>query len=71
MINIDVSIEELLTLSATLSEKAEQLNSSLLYTEDDAVTNLKEKLVAAVEILNADIEILKSNVANANNNKKW
>lgn len=71
MINIDVSIEELLTLSATLSEKAEQLNSSLLYTEDAAVTNLKEKLVAAVEILNADIEILKSNVANANNNKKW
>ena len=71
MINIDVSIEELLTLSATLSEKAEQLNSSLLYTEDDAVTNLKEKLVAAVEVLNADIEILKSNVANANNNKKW
>ena len=71
MINIDVSIEELLTLSATLSEKAEQLNSSLLYTEDDAVTNLKEKLVAAVEMLNADIENLKSNVANANNNKKW
>jgi molybdopterin converting factor small subunit len=71
MINIDVSIEELLTLSATLSEKAEQLNSSLLYTEDDAVANLKEKLVAAVEILNADIENLKSNVANANNNKKW
>ncbi len=71
MINIDVSIEELLTLSATLSEKAEQLNSSLLYTEDDAVVNLKEKLVAAVELLNADIESLKSNVANANNNKKW
>lgn len=71
MINIDASIEELLTLSATLSEKAEQLNSSLLYTEDDAVVNLKEKLVAAVELLNADIESLKSNVATANNNKKW
>lgn len=71
MINIDASIEELLTLSATLSEKAEQLNSSLLYTEDDAVANLKEKLVAAVELLNADIESLKSNVATANNNKKW
>ena len=27
MINIDASIEELLTLSATLSEKAEELNS--------------------------------------------
>ena len=71
MINIDASIEELLTLSATLSEKAEELNSSLLYTEDDAVVNLKEKLVAAVELLNADIESLKSNVATANNNKKW
>ena len=71
MINIDASIEELLTLSATLSEKAEQLNSSLLYTEDDAVANLKEKLVAAVELLNADIESLKNNVATANNNKKW
>ena len=54
-----------------VSEKAEELNSSLLYTEDDAVTNLKEKLVAAVELLNADIESLKNNVATANNNKKW
>ena len=71
MINIDSQIEALQNLSTVLSSKAEELNSSLLATDDDTVANLKEKLVEAVELLNADIQNMQDNANSANENIKW
>ena len=71
MINIDSTLEELESLIATLNEKAEELNSTLLFTEEDAVSSLREKLLMAVEELNNDVTLMKKHVTNANNNKKW
>jgi hypothetical protein len=71
MINIDEQIESLQTLSTNLAAKAEELNSSLLITDDDSINTLKEDLVKAVEALNTDIQDMKTSAATANENKKW
>jgi hypothetical protein len=71
MINIDSQIESLQTLSTNLAAKAEELNSSLLITDDDSINTLKEDLVKAVEALNTDIQNMKTAAATANENKKW
>ena len=71
MINVENQIEALLNLSDSLAAKAELLNSSLLVTDDDAISNLKEKLLQAVEALNEDIRNIQSSASNANKNKKW
>jgi hypothetical protein len=71
MINIDEQIESLQTLSTNLAAKAEELNSSLLITDDDSINTLKEDLVKAVEALNTDIQNMKTAAATANENKKW
>lgn len=71
MINVENQIEALKNLSAALAAKAEEFNSTLLVTEDDAVSNLKEKLLQAVEALNEDIQNIQSSANNANKNKKW
>lgn len=71
MINIDSQIESLQTLSTNLAAKAEELNSSLLITDDDSINTLKENLVKAVEALNTDIQNMKTAAATANENKKW
>lgn len=71
MINVENQIETLRTLSTALAAKAEQLNSSLLVTDDDAVSNLKEKLLQAVEVLNEDIQNIQNSASTANQNKKW
>lgn len=71
MINIDSQIESLQNLSTNLAAKAEELNSSLLITDDDSINTLKEDLVKAVEALNADIQNMKTAAATANENKKW
>lgn len=71
MINIDSQIESLQTLGTNLAAKAEELNSSLLITDDDSINTLKEDLVKAVEALNTDIQNMKTAAATANENKKW
>lgn len=71
MINVENQIEALQALSTSLAAKAELLNSTLLSTDDDAISNLKEKLLQAVEALNEDIQNIQSSATNANNNKKW
>ena len=71
MINVENQIEALQNLSASLAAKAELLNSSLLVTDDDAISNLKEKLLQAVEALNEDIKAMQEDANNANKNKKW
>jgi hypothetical protein len=71
MINIDSQIESLQNLSTNLAAKAEELNSSLLITDDDSINTLKEDLVKAVEALNTDIQNMKTAAATANENKKW
>ena len=71
MINVEAQLETLQSLSTTLAAKAEELNSSLLVTDDDAIANLKDKLLEAVEALNKDIESIRSSATGANNNKKW
>jgi hypothetical protein len=47
------------------------LNSSLLSTNDDAITALKDKLKTALDALNEDISELQKDALNANKNKKW
>ena len=71
MINVEAQIQNLQNLSAKLAAKAEELSASLLVTDDDAVANLKAKLLKAVSDLNSDIKSLQNNANNANANKKW
>ncbi len=71
MINVETQIQNLQNLSTKLAAKAEELSASLLVTDDDAVSNLKAKLLKAVNALNSDIKSLQNNANNANANKKW
>ena len=71
MINVSGQIEKLQAASASLSAKVEELSSSVLSTDDDAIAGLKEKLKAAVDALNEDIKAMQEDAQNANNNKKW
>ena len=71
MINVSGQIEKLQAASASLSSKVEELSSSVLSTDDDAIAGLKEKLKAAVDALNEDIKAMQEDAQNANNNKKW
>lgn len=71
MINVNSQIENLQAAAASLTSKVEELNSSILSTGDDAVAALREKLKAAVDALNKDIQTLQNEAKNANNNKKW
>jgi hypothetical protein len=71
MINVETQIQNLQNLSTKLAAKAEELSASLLVTDDDAVSNLKAKLLKAVDALNSDIKSLQNNANNANANKKW
>ena len=68
---ITVQIEALQNLSTSLAAKAEELNSSLLQTDDDSVAALREKLQQAVVTLNSDIENLKNSADTANANIRW
>ena len=71
MINVNSQIENLQAAAASLTSKVEELNSNILSTGDDAVAALREKLKAAVDALNKDIQTLQNEAKNANNNKKW
>lgn len=68
---IGAQVAALQSLSAALAAKAEEINSSLLQTDDDSVANLREKLQQAVVTLNSDIENLQNSADNANLNIKW
>lgn len=68
---IGAQVAALQSLSAALAAKAEEINSSLLQTDDDSVANLREKLQQAVVALNSDIENLQNSADNANLNIKW
>lgn len=68
---ISVQVEALQRLSTSLASKAEELNSSLLQTDDDSVAALREKLQQAIVALNSDIENLKNSAETANANIKW
>lgn len=68
---ISVQVEALQSLSTSLASKAEELNSSLLQTDDDSVAALREKLQQAIVALNSDIENLKNSAETANANIKW
>ena len=68
---ISVQVEALQRLSTSLASKAEELNSSLLQTDDDSVAALREKLQQAIVSLNSDIENLKNSAETANANIKW
>ena len=59
MININGQIEKLQAASASLTAKVDELNSAVLATDDDAISNLKDKLKAAVDALNEDIKTKK------------
>ena len=68
---IGAQVAALQSLSAALAAKAEEINSSLLQTDDDSVANLREKLQQAVVTLNSDIENLQNSADTANLNIKW
>jgi len=68
---IGAQVATLQSLSAALAAKAEEINSSLLQTDDDSVANLREKLQQAVVTLNSDIENLQNSADTANLNIKW
>lgn len=71
MININGQIEKLQAASASLTAKVDELSSAVLATDDDAISNLKDKLKAAVDALNEDIKVMQEDANNANKNKKW
>lgn len=71
MINVNGQIEKLQAASTSLSAKVEELSSSILATNDDAINGLKDKLKAAVDALNEDIKAMQEEANNANKNKKW
>ena len=71
MINVSGQIEKLQAASTSLAAKVEELSSSILATNDDAINNLKDKLKTAVDALNEDIKAMQEEANNANKNKKW
>lgn len=71
MINVNGQIEKLQAASTSLAAKVEELSSSILATNDDAINNLKDKLKTAVDALNEDIKAMQEEANNANKNKKW
>ena len=58
MINVNGQIEKLQAASTSLAAKVEELSSSILATNDDAINNLKDKLKTAVDALNEDIKAM-------------
>lgn len=71
MININAQIENLQAVSISLAAKVEELNSAILFTDDDVVAGLSKKLKLALDALNEDIQFLQQEVQSINENNKW
>ncbi len=66
MLEIERNISALTEASARLRDKANKLNSSVLYTEDNAILNLQKKLLLAADNLDKTITELNTLANKAN-----
>ena len=65
------AVEALSEKVEALSGKASELSSSLLYTDDNCVDNLKKEIESIVRDLNSGITELSGYASTMENNKVW